>query len=78
MNRVMGQLTHFVNGEQKAGKSDRYGNVYNPSTGEVIFQCPYSSREEVNETVEIASIAFADGEGPLSGIGLKSSAVFGT
>ncbi|MCM3568976.1 CoA-acylating methylmalonate-semialdehyde dehydrogenase [Neobacillus mesonae] len=51
-------LTHFIGGELKAGKSDRFGKVYNPSTGEVTALCPLASKAEVNEAVEIAQIAF--------------------
>ncbi|WP_078379914.1 CoA-acylating methylmalonate-semialdehyde dehydrogenase [Sutcliffiella halmapala] len=55
----MTTLTHFIGGEMKAGKSDRFGKVYNPSTGEVTALCPYASADEVNETVEVAHAAFA-------------------
>ncbi|GHH99893.1 CoA-acylating methylmalonate-semialdehyde dehydrogenase [Neobacillus kokaensis] len=51
-------LTHFIGGEMIAGKSERFGKVYNPSTGEVTALCPLASREEVNEAVEIAQKAF--------------------
>ncbi|MBK5498376.1 CoA-acylating methylmalonate-semialdehyde dehydrogenase [Peribacillus sp. TH14] len=52
------KLTHFIGGEMKAGKSERFGNVYSPSTGEVINLCPYASVEDVNETVDVAHVAF--------------------
>ncbi|WMX56511.1 CoA-acylating methylmalonate-semialdehyde dehydrogenase [Peribacillus sp. R9-11] len=52
------KLTHFIGGEMKAGKSERFGNVYSPSTGEVINLCPYASVEDVNETVDVAHAAF--------------------
>lgn len=53
------KLTHFIGGEMKEGRSGRFGNVYSPSTGEVIALCPYASTEEVNEYVEVAQSAFA-------------------
>ncbi|KON67776.1 methylmalonate-semialdehyde dehydrogenase [Peribacillus butanolivorans] len=52
------KLTHFIGGEMKAGKSERFGNVYSPSTGEVINLCPYASVGDVNETVDVAHAAF--------------------
>ncbi|MBK5445091.1 CoA-acylating methylmalonate-semialdehyde dehydrogenase [Peribacillus sp. TH24] len=52
------KLTHFIGGEMKAGKSERFGNVYSPSTGEVINLCSYASVEDVNETVDVAHVAF--------------------
>ncbi|MET3322126.1 UNVERIFIED_ORG: malonate-semialdehyde dehydrogenase (acetylating)/methylmalonate-semialdehyde dehydrogenase [Peribacillus simplex] len=52
------KLTHFIGGEMKAGKSERFGNVYSPSTGEVINLCPYATVEDVNETVDVAHAAF--------------------
>ena len=42
------QLTHFVNGEHVAGTSGRYGDVFNPATGEVQRQVPYATAEELN------------------------------
>ncbi|MEH6947819.1 CoA-acylating methylmalonate-semialdehyde dehydrogenase [Bacillus sp. JJ634] len=51
-------LTHFIGGEMKPGRSERFGNVYSPSTGEVIGLCPYASTEEVNDAVEVAHAAF--------------------
>ncbi|MGE7768044.1 CoA-acylating methylmalonate-semialdehyde dehydrogenase [Peribacillus sp. NPDC096540] len=53
------KLTHFIGGEMRAGKSERFGNVYSPSTGEVINLCPYASVEDVNEIVNVAHEAFA-------------------
>ena len=32
------ELTHFINGAPTAGTSNRFGDVYNPSTGEVIAE----------------------------------------
>ncbi len=41
-----------------AGKSGRYAEVFNPSTGEVIAKVPLASKEEVQDTIEIAKKAF--------------------
>ncbi|MBS4190287.1 CoA-acylating methylmalonate-semialdehyde dehydrogenase [Bacillus sp. FJAT-49705] len=51
------KLYHFIGGEKKEGKSDRYGKVFMPSTGELMALVPYATAEEVNETVEIAKKA---------------------
>jgi malonate-semialdehyde dehydrogenase (acetylating) / methylmalonate-semialdehyde dehydrogenase len=52
------KLTHFIGGEMTPGKSERFGEVYSPSTGEVIGLCPLATTEEVNEAVEVAHGAF--------------------
>ena len=51
-------LNHFIGGVMTPGKSERFGNVYAPSTGELIGLCPLATTEEVNETVEVAHTAF--------------------
>lgn len=51
-------LTHFIGGEMVDGKSGRFGDVYNPSTGEVIAQVPLATKEEVVETIQKAQDAF--------------------
>lgn len=52
------KLTHFINGRAIDGKSGRYGNVFNPSTGEVIAKVPLASAEEAREAIEAAEKAF--------------------
>ena len=51
-------LNHFIGGVMTPGKSERFGNVYAPSTGELIGLCPLAETEEVNEAVEFAHNAF--------------------
>lgn len=51
-------LTHFIGGEMVPGKSERFGNVYAPSTGEVIGLTPLATTEEVNEAVNVAHAAY--------------------
>ena len=51
-------LNHFIGGVMTPGKSERFGNVYAPSTGELIGLCPLATTEEVNEAVEVAHTAF--------------------
>jgi malonate-semialdehyde dehydrogenase (acetylating)/methylmalonate-semialdehyde dehydrogenase len=51
-------LTHFVNGEHVAGQSNRFGDVFDPSTGNVTSRAPYASTHEVRQAVEAAKNAF--------------------
>ncbi len=52
------QLKHYNNGKVTDGKSGRFGDVYNPATGEVIASVPFASTDEVNDTVAAAHEAF--------------------
>ena len=51
-------LHHFVNGKKVEGKSGRFGDVYNPATGEVSAKVPLASRSEVGDAVAAALAAF--------------------
>lgn len=51
------KLYHFIGGEFKEGKGERFGKVYKPSTGEVLGLCPFATEAEVDETVEKAKSA---------------------
>ena len=51
-------LNHFVGGNQIAGTSGRFGDVYNPALGEVVKQVPLASADEVQSAVENAANAF--------------------
>ena len=54
-------LNHFIGGVMTPGKSERFGNVYAPSTGELIGLCPLATTEEVNEAVEVAHLHLKNG-----------------
>jgi malonate-semialdehyde dehydrogenase (acetylating)/methylmalonate-semialdehyde dehydrogenase len=54
---VMRELYHFVGGKQVKG-SGRFGDVFNPSTGEVQARAPYASAEEVRDVIAVAEKAF--------------------
>ena len=45
-------LHHFIGGERVAGDSARFGDVFNPATGEVSSQVPLASAAEVRKAVE--------------------------
>ena len=40
----MANLTHWINGKHVEGTSGRFGDVYNPATGEVAAQVPRPQR----------------------------------
>ena len=51
-------LSHFVGGQMVEGGGDRFGDIYNPATGEVTKQVPLATAEEVRSAVAIAAEAF--------------------
>ena len=51
----MKELTHYINGQRVSGRSGRFGDVFNPATGEVQARVPLASKEELDEAVEIAA-----------------------
>jgi malonate-semialdehyde dehydrogenase (acetylating)/methylmalonate-semialdehyde dehydrogenase len=56
----MANLTHWINGKKADGTSGRFGDVYNPATGEVASMVPLASDVELNAAVEAAKAAFPD------------------
>ena len=51
----MKELTHYINGQRVSGSSGRFGDVFNPATGEVQARVPLASKEEFDAAVEIAA-----------------------
>lgn len=51
-------LTHFIGGQMIEGTSGRYGDVFNPSTGEIVAKVPLASVEETRVAIEKAKSAF--------------------
>lgn len=51
------ELSHFIGGRRVAGTSGRFGDVYNPSTGEVQARVPLASVDEVKATIANAEQA---------------------
>jgi len=45
------ELTHYVGGKHVAGASGRFGDVYNPSTGQVQARVPLASTGEVEAVI---------------------------
>ena len=51
-------LYHYINGQRVEGASGRFGDVFDPSTGDVSARIPLASVEETAAAVEAASAAF--------------------
>lgn len=54
----MRKLWHFIDGEQVAGTSGRYGVVYDPMTGEAQAKAPLASADETRAAIANAAAAF--------------------
>ena len=52
------ELKHFIGGKSVSGKSGRFGDVYDPSTGLVASRAPFASKSEVEAAVADAAAAF--------------------
>ena len=50
-------LHHYINGARVAGESGRFGDVFNPTTGEIARRVPFASAAEVRKAVEAALAA---------------------
>ena len=54
----MKELHHFLDGAPVKGASGRFGDIFNPATGEVQARVPLASRAEMRAAVENALEAF--------------------
>lgn len=54
------ELHHFIGGKKVAGKSGRFLDVYNPTTGEVSARSPLATRAEVEAAIADSQKAFAE------------------
>jgi malonate-semialdehyde dehydrogenase (acetylating)/methylmalonate-semialdehyde dehydrogenase len=52
------ELTHWINGAPVAGTSGRFGEVFNPATGQVQAHVPLATDAEVDAAVQAAAAAF--------------------
>ncbi len=50
----------LVGGEWKESSATEYGDIYNPSTGEVIARVPMGGERDVDQAVQAAKIAFEE------------------
>ena len=53
----MTELKHYIDGQHVSGSSGRFGDVFNPATGEVQARVPLASKEEFDTAVKIAAEA---------------------
>ena len=51
-------LQHFIGGERVAGESNRFGDIYNPATGQIQARVPFATAGEVDKAVQAAKAAF--------------------
>jgi malonate-semialdehyde dehydrogenase (acetylating)/methylmalonate-semialdehyde dehydrogenase len=56
----MKEFTHFIAGKAVKGISGRFGDIYNPATGEVQAKVPLASRAEMRAAIEAAAKAFPE------------------
>jgi len=54
---MVGTINHHVGGTLVEGKSGRFGDVYNPATGEVAAKVSFASAAEVGEAIAAAQAA---------------------
>src|SRR5215204_2846104 len=53
----MRQIGHFVGGKEVAGTSGRFGDVFNPNTGEVQAKVAFAKHSEVEHAIAVADMA---------------------
>ncbi|MBC7657955.1 MAG: CoA-acylating methylmalonate-semialdehyde dehydrogenase [Frankiaceae bacterium] len=58
MTLLPANLPHFINGEDVAGSSARFGDVFNPATGNVTGRVPLASKQDVDAAIASAQAAF--------------------
>src|SRR5215470_18803442 len=51
-------IPHFINGKLVEGGSGRFGDVFNPATGEVQAKVALASKAEVDGAIAAAAAAF--------------------
>jgi malonate-semialdehyde dehydrogenase (acetylating)/methylmalonate-semialdehyde dehydrogenase len=56
----MKELDHFIAGQHARGTSGRFGDVFDPATGEVQARVAFASRAEVRKAVETALAVFPE------------------
>ena len=50
----MRQVTHYISGQQVQGTSGRFGDIFNPSTGEIQAQVQLATEEEMGAAIAAA------------------------
>lgn len=50
-------VQHYIDGKLVTGPNDQYGNIFNPSTGEIRGKCAYASAQTLDSAVTTAATA---------------------
>ena len=53
----MREIGHFINGKEVKGNSGRFGDVFNPNTGEVQAKVSFAKHAEVEHAIAVAAAA---------------------
>jgi malonate-semialdehyde dehydrogenase (acetylating)/methylmalonate-semialdehyde dehydrogenase len=53
----MRQIGHFIGGKEVPGSSGRFGDVFNPNTGEVQAKVAFAKHSEVEHAIAVADMA---------------------
>jgi malonate-semialdehyde dehydrogenase (acetylating) / methylmalonate-semialdehyde dehydrogenase len=56
----MRMIGHFIGGKEMKGASGRFGDVFDPNTGEVQAKVAFANRSEVEDAIAVAAAAQAD------------------
>src|SRR2546421_11319358 len=54
---TMREIGHFVGGKEVNGTSGRFGDVFNPNTGEVQARVAFATHAEVEHAIAVAAAA---------------------
>src|SRR5579862_3175505 len=54
----MSDVQHFINGKRVDGSSGRWGDVFNPATGERVRRVALAGASEIDQAVQAARAAF--------------------
>src|ERR1700746_3125196 len=54
----MSDIHHYIAGKRAEGTGGRWGDVYNPATGERTRRVAFAAAEEVDQAVRAAAAAF--------------------
>ena len=57
---AVSKLSHYIGGKTVTGTSDRFGDVFNPTTGEISAHVPLATAAEVDAAVDAAAAAFPE------------------
>jgi malonate-semialdehyde dehydrogenase (acetylating) / methylmalonate-semialdehyde dehydrogenase len=55
--KFMREIGHFIGGKEVKGASGRFGDVFNPNTGEVQAKVAFAKRSEVEHAIAVAETA---------------------